>query len=161
MFQVSNVKVPEMRGFSISEYPFPVIGLNGSDSPRGRIFTLIHELVHIIRQQGGICDLHEAEVEANEPLESYCNQTAAETLVPVSALLHERPVVENEPNPAWTDEKLQYLANRFMLSQEVVLRRLLTLGRATSAFKRSGPPAPPQTPQAPNSSAISQGPLPY
>jgi Zn-dependent peptidase ImmA (M78 family) len=136
VFHVSNVEVSEMRGFSISEYPLPVIGLNGKDSPRGRVFTLLHELAHIMLREGGICDLREGELEQARPLEAYCNQVAAEALVPGSALLRERTVVENGPDPIWTNEQLRYLANRFMVSQEVLLRRLLTLGRTTGAFYR-------------------------
>ena len=136
VFQVSNVDVSEMRGFSIAEYPLPVIGLNGKDSPRGRIFTLFHELAHIMLQHGGICDLHEADAEVSEPLETLCNQTAAETLVPAPALLQDHRVIDNGPSLTWSNEKLQYLANRFMVSQEVILRRLLTLGRTTNVFYR-------------------------
>ena len=48
IFQVSGVKIEEMRGFSISAVPYPVIVLNRSDSPYGRCFSLIHELCHIM-----------------------------------------------------------------------------------------------------------------
>jgi transcriptional regulator with XRE-family HTH domain len=51
--QVAGINLDEMRGYSISDEPFPVIVLNGKDSSRGRVFSLIHELVHILLHAGG------------------------------------------------------------------------------------------------------------
>ena len=58
VFQTGGVSLDEMRGFSISAEPFPVIVVNAKDSPRGRVFTLIHEFAHILTNRGGLCDLH-------------------------------------------------------------------------------------------------------
>ncbi|MCL6634860.1 MAG: XRE family transcriptional regulator [Peptococcaceae bacterium] len=131
VFHVGNIELVQMRGFSISERPFPVIGINSKDSPRGRIFTLIHELAHIVLQRGGVCDLNETEAES---IEAYCNRVAGEVLVPKDALLHEETVVENGDNTVWEDWQLRALANRYMVSQEVILRRLLTFGKTTRSF---------------------------
>lgn len=131
VFHVKNIELTQMRGFSIGERPFPVIGINGKDSPRGRIFTLLHELVHIVLQSGGVCDLQETE---SESIEAYCNRVAGEVLVPRDALLHEETVVENGGNTVWEDWRLKLLADRYMVSQEVILRRLLTFGRTTRLF---------------------------
>jgi len=131
VFHVKNIELTQMRGFSISERPFPVIGTNGKDSPRGRIFTLLHELVHIVLQSGGVCDLQETE---SESIETYCNRVAGEVLVPKDALLQEETVMENGGNTLWEDWRLKLLADRYMVSQEVILRRLLTFGRTTRLF---------------------------
>lgn len=53
VFQTGGVSLEEMRGFSISAEPFPVIVVNAKDSPRGRVFTLIHEFAHILTNRGG------------------------------------------------------------------------------------------------------------
>ncbi len=131
VFHVKNIELTQMRGFSISERPFPVIGINSKDSPRGRIFTLLHELVHIVLQSGGVCDLQETD---SESIEAYCNRVAGEVLVPRDALLHEKTVVENGWNTVWEDWRLKLLADRYMVSQEVILRRLLTFGKTTRFF---------------------------
>jgi transcriptional regulator with XRE-family HTH domain len=52
--QVSGVDVDEMRGFSIGEHPLPAIALNGADTLRGRLFTLLHELVHILLHRSAL-----------------------------------------------------------------------------------------------------------
>ncbi len=54
-FQASGIDIAEMRGFSISDRPLPVIVINGKDGPRGRIFYLAHEFVHILLDNGGLC----------------------------------------------------------------------------------------------------------
>ncbi|KKM11267.1 hypothetical protein SY88_09350 [Clostridiales bacterium PH28_bin88] len=134
VFHVRNVELSQMRGFSISERPFPVVGINGKDSPRGRMFTLLHELVHIVLQNGGLCDLHELESKTDASIEAYCNRVAGEVLVPRDALLREETVVKNAGNYVWEDWQLRHLANQFMVSQEVILRRLLTFGKTTRSF---------------------------
>lgn len=134
VFQLRNIDLSDMRGFSISERPFPVIGINSKDSPRGRIFTLFHELTHIVLSMGGICDLREPETQKDDYIEVYCNRVAGEVLVPSDALLREVIVIENNDNKIWEDWQLKLLANRYMVSQEVILRRLLTCGKTTDSF---------------------------
>ncbi|HXN49289.1 MAG TPA: XRE family transcriptional regulator, partial [Bryobacteraceae bacterium] len=59
VFQTSGVSMREMRGFSIHESVYPVIVVNAKDSPRGRIFTVLHEFAHLLMHSGGLCDTHE------------------------------------------------------------------------------------------------------
>jgi Zn-dependent peptidase ImmA (M78 family) len=132
VFQFSGVEVEEARGFSLSERPLPVIALNGKDSPRGRIFTLFHELAHITLDLSGLCDLHESAAEGW--VEPFCNAVAGEALVPVPAIRSQPEVAGHATGPEWSDEDLRVLANRFMVSRETLLRRLLTLNLTTEAF---------------------------
>src|SRR5690625_7377925 len=46
--QFPFVEVEECRGFAIAEEKIPVIGINPKDSYNARIFTLIHELDHVL-----------------------------------------------------------------------------------------------------------------
>jgi len=43
-------------------------------------------------------------------------------------------VIEHGDNPVWEDWQLRLLANRYMVSREVILRRLLTFGKTTRTF---------------------------
>ncbi len=133
VFQVKNVELSDMRGFSLSERPFPVIGINGKDSPRGRVFSLLHELVHVALDDGGVCNLRESEATEHHLIERYCNRVAGEILVPKESLLNENIVI-NHHGMEWEDWQLKNLANRYMASQEVILRRLLTFNKITAAF---------------------------
>lgn len=132
--QFSGVSVSEARGFSIAERPYPIIAINGSDWPRAKIFTLFHELAHIALSASGICDLNE-ETHSVSSIEPMCNRVAGEALVPAEVLLAD-PIVSRHGSLRWEDSMLQALSLRFAVSGEVVLRRLLTLGRTTPDFYR-------------------------
>ena len=54
-FEMTEVPVEEARGFSIGIKPMPVAVVNIKDSLRARVFTLLHETVHILLESGGIC----------------------------------------------------------------------------------------------------------
>lgn len=133
--QFSQVDVTAARGFSVSATPFPIIAINGSDSPRAKTFTLFHELAHVSLGSSGLCDLHDAD-EQTDVVEPFCNKVAAEALVPTAALLAE-PLVRNQVGLEWEEWRLAELAQTYGISREVTLRRLLSLGRTTEAFYRA------------------------
>ena len=57
VIQVQRVDVTEMRGFSLGDGPCPIVALNGADWPRGKVYTLLHELAHVGFRSNGLCDL--------------------------------------------------------------------------------------------------------
>jgi Zn-dependent peptidase ImmA (M78 family) len=126
--EASNVSLGEMRGFSMSQnLPF-IVALNGADSDRGKSFTLIHELCHLILRQPGLCDL-----DAFGPdIEVFCNEVAGEVLVPRTRLLELMTVDAHRLGKRWSDQELESIQRVFGgASTEVILRRLLKLGLAT------------------------------
>lgn len=133
VFQVPRVSLEEMRGFSISEFPLPVIGVNSKDHPHGRIFSLIHELVHIMLRQGGLCDFRASSSLSPEEqrVEVFCNAVAGETLVPTNLLLEHEIVRNHGQSKEWSRHELEQLGAAFSVSKEVIIRRLLILGRTT------------------------------
>jgi Zn-dependent peptidase ImmA (M78 family)/DNA-binding XRE family transcriptional regulator len=138
VFQCSGIKTEEMRGFSITLFPLPVIGLNIKDTPKGRIFSLLHEFTHIMIGESGICDIQE-EFErrpAEQEFEVFCNHVAGAALVPKEYLLSERIVATKSNIEAWTDDELAALSRKFKVSREVILRRLLINRRTTEGFYR-------------------------
>ncbi|MFN7961726.1 MAG: XRE family transcriptional regulator [Thermoanaerobaculia bacterium] len=138
VFQMSGVEPSEARAFSVSELPLPAIVVNIKDSPRARCFSLLHELTHILLRTGGLCDLNDRSARAGEDLkvEAFCNAVAGAALVPADALLAE-PLVRRQASFEWHDSEIESLSGRFGVSQEVILRRLLALGRTTEHFYAS------------------------
>lgn len=136
--QTGAVSLDEMRGFSISAEPFPVIVVNAKDSPRGRVFTLIHEFAHLLINRGGLCDLHTATRAhtQEEETEVFCNQVAGSFLLPEEAFINEAIVTRKARRSLWEENEIRELADKYSVSQEVVLRRLLAFGRITEAFYR-------------------------
>jgi Zn-dependent peptidase ImmA (M78 family)/transcriptional regulator with XRE-family HTH domain len=132
--QVQGVDLHEMRGLSIGDQPFPIIVLNGKDTPAGKLFTVLHELVHVLLRSGGLCDLKDDQGQPRTPTEQaerYCNRVAAATLVPRSALMGLPVVAAASASTVWTDSDLRWLANRFGVSAEAMLLRLVFLGCAS------------------------------
>lgn len=131
VMQASAVDIAEMRGFSISHAPLPLLVLNGTDSPRGRVFTLCHELGHLALRDAGLCDLHDAP-DASD-VEVWCNEFAACLLMPRDDFLAEPIVANGAGFEEWDDQELELLSARYGVSQEAVLRRLVTVRRASLA----------------------------
>lgn len=137
-FQANDVEVAEARGFSIAERPLPVAVANIKDAPRGRIFTLLHEVVHILLASGGICDLHETGTDEASRVEAFCNRVAGAILFPRDALLATETVRSHRKSDIeWTDGELATLSREFGGSREAALVRLLTLGLTTEEFYRA------------------------
>jgi Zn-dependent peptidase ImmA (M78 family) len=120
------------RAFSLAEKP-PMIVLNHADAVNAHIFSLFHEFGHLLRGEGGICDFSEK----GRTHEWFCNRFAAEFLVPADSLLGLPEVSGHQKPEPWSDEVLGFLARRFKVSREMMLRRLLTLGRTTEHFYRT------------------------
>lgn len=136
VFQAMDVDLHEMRGFSITDARLPAVVVNVKDYVRGRVFTMLHELSHIMLGESGLCDLHEEshQVSTGDNVEVFCNRVAGAVFVPRRELLREEEVISTREQRNWTDEHIQKLADRYGASREVVLRRLLICGRVTEAF---------------------------
>lgn len=81
IFQTTRIKLREFRGFSISHTRLPIIVVNGSDAPNGKVFTLFHEIAHLANRTNGLCILDEDVKE-----EAIANSFAAEFLMPRTLL---------------------------------------------------------------------------
>jgi len=121
----------ELSAFSIYHDKFPTIVINSKDHPRRKLFSMLHELGHILLRNEGICEPFS---ETNLNIEKFCNHFAGAVLVPKDSLLNEPEVIKNQKNAEWEDETLFRIASNYGVSREVILRRLLTLGRTTHAF---------------------------
>lgn len=134
--QTSGVKREEIKGFSIGDRPHPVIAMNGSDWPRQRIFTLMHELAHVSLRAGGLCDLHEVRgrklvLSGDDRVEHFCNAVAASVLMVKDHVLAIPVVLRADQSTEWDLEEIRVLARRFEVSSESLLLRLISLNRAS------------------------------
>ncbi len=132
--QARNVKPEEMSGFSIADFPLPVVVVNIKDAEERRIFTLVHEMVHIATKQGGLCYLDHSLAGPAQRVEAFCNRVAGAALVPLEDLCTERVVREGAGSSGWSDDDIKALARRFRVSREVVLLRMVAGGLASREF---------------------------
>jgi Zn-dependent peptidase ImmA (M78 family)/DNA-binding XRE family transcriptional regulator len=137
VFQVATVNKAEMLGFSLAFPLFPVIAVNRKVPPNGRTFTLMHELVHLLLEEGGVCDIEDDLLRPprEQSVEVFCNHVAGSALVPSDLLLaHHLVAADTNRLREWSDDVLDSVAKDFCVSEEVVLRRLLINRRTTPEF---------------------------
>jgi len=136
VFQTGDVELKEMRGTSIPHGPLPVILLNNADAPVGRVFTLIHELAHILLTNGGhrTSAMEGQQLPEDQRLERASNRFAAATLMPKRDFLAE--AARFPSCGSGDDEALKALANRIKVSPEAALRRLVSLNKASASLYR-------------------------
>jgi Zn-dependent peptidase ImmA (M78 family) len=110
----------EFRGFVLCDDFAPLIFVNGADSKSAQMFTLAHELMHIWVGRDGIFNLINM-LPSNDRLEMYCNQAAAELLIP-------RKILEARwASAVATNEPFQSVSRSFKVSPLVAARRALDL----------------------------------
>lgn len=107
----------EFRGFALCDPLAPLIFLNGSDTKSAQMFTLAHELAHLWLGETALSDASMRNVSSNK-VEKWCNQVAAELLVPLSDITEYYRVTNN-----LTSELIR-LAGIFKVSTLVILRRI-------------------------------------
>lgn len=112
-------KDDSVSGFCLFHPLYPVIYLNNSTTVSRQVFTLVHELVHVL--------LRESDVEATDPgpaassradesVEWFCNAVAAEVLAPAESL--DRMLTAG----SLTEERISSIAESLWVSREVIVR---------------------------------------
>ena len=130
-------KQKDISGFCLLDTDLPLIYLNNSTTKTRQIFSLLHELAHLLINVSGISKFETSYVNrlpmAERKIEQFCNKVAAEILIPsadfiqqIAGFLGDAELVQ--------DHLYANLANRYGVSREAVLRRLLDMGRVSQAF---------------------------
>jgi len=119
-------------GFCIYDNTFPIIYINNSKTKTRQIFTLFHELAHILFKTGGIDTRSDDYInyldDESKRIEVYCNKFAGEFLVPKHDFLVQ--IMDKG-----LDEKLfSKLATLYSVSREVILRKLLDMDKIEQNF---------------------------
>ena len=108
----------EFRGFVLCDDYAPLIFINGADFTSAQMFTLAHELAHLWLGTDGVFNLVDLQPYDND-VERFCNEVAAEVLIPGDELDGCWPSVAESAEP------FQALARHFKVSPLVAARRVL------------------------------------
>ncbi|HQU83595.1 MAG TPA: XRE family transcriptional regulator [Pyrinomonadaceae bacterium] len=110
VFQFS-MPLDEVQGFCYTDnYPYSIV-VNSKHSYTSRLFTIFHELGHIVRHHSGMCLIDNIEEKQHE--EFSCNSFAGNFLIPEDYLIATNDLLE-----------IQKYSNLFRVSREAYLRQL-------------------------------------
>ena len=117
-------------GFSLYDDEFPVIYVNSSRAATRQIFTLFHELGHLLHETSGLdpvpANLLPRLSEPSRDIEIRCNGFGADLLLPPSEL--DRLMTDAQPSKSTAVR----IAGDLNLSREMVYRHFLDRGWITS-----------------------------
>ncbi|MDR2545142.1 MAG: ImmA/IrrE family metallo-endopeptidase [Methanobrevibacter sp.] len=134
IFETEDVLEDEMSGVSLYYDKYPIILLNGKNKPNRRIFTLIHELSHLMMVVSTICD-----VDMDNKKEFLCNQITSEVLIPLESLnntkISKNKAVKDHEGEEWTSRQLGTLSHIYGVSKQTVIIQLYKLGKTSKTFK--------------------------
>jgi Zn-dependent peptidase ImmA (M78 family) len=130
-------KQKDISGFCLLDANFPLIYLNNGTTKTRQIFSLLHELAHLLLNVSGISKFEQSYMSrlpvAERRIEQFCNKVAAEILIPSDDFGQQ---IADLPSDAESmqDHLFANLASRYGVSREAILRRLLDLERVRQAF---------------------------
>ena len=117
-----KLEVEEFRGFALTDRYAPLIFVNGADAKSALMLTLAHELAHVwLGAEGEGISGFEGIFPGNDRIEKFCDQAAAEFLVPARELKERWREVKGTPDP------FERVARYFKVSPIVAGRRAMDL----------------------------------
>ncbi len=127
-----SFKQKDISGFCLVDKEFPVIYLNNSTAPSRQIFTIFHELGHILLNSSGITKFNDSYISSlvgdSKNIEVFCNQFAAEFLVPSDDFSQWLNKFEN------VEKMTDSLSAKYKVSREVILRKLLDMSLVSQEY---------------------------
>lgn len=115
-----KLNVNEFRGFLLYDDIAPLIFINTNDSPSGKIFTLVHEYIHLLLQKEDIFVDENLLIENSD--EKRINKITAEFLIPAS---HVKELWDSSKDEA---EQIEGFSELFHASKLAVAIKLYNMG---------------------------------
>jgi Zn-dependent peptidase ImmA (M78 family) len=117
-----KLAVEEFRGFALTDRYAPLLFVNGADAKSAQMFTLAHELAHVwLGSEGEGISGFEGLFPRDSRIEKFCDQAAAELLVPARELRERWRDVRDAP------DSFERVARHFKVSPIVAGRRAMDL----------------------------------
>lgn len=115
----------EFRAFAMIDDLAPLIFINGADFWGGRLFSLLHETVHIWLGEDDLYNDRRNSGDGIKPIEVICNAVAGELMVPTTVFLEKWSQIQKED----VYQKIKDLSKVFLCSENVIARRALDNNR--------------------------------
>ena len=130
ILQIENISIKEIRGISLNYDILPIIAVNKNDSDRAKVFTLFHEIAHLVRRTSNLCLIDFNEREDEE--EKICNNLAANILIPeitLDSIINGKDLSD--------DRVITNLSDRYAVSKFVIIKRLYDLNKIDFVLYKS------------------------
>ena len=116
----------EFQGFALFDEYAPLVFVNAADFKAAQIFTLAHELAHLLIGESGLSGFSDLKP-GEHRVEKFCDEVAAEFLVPQQKLINFWAKAQSRDDP------YQAIARHFKVSAIVAARRAVDIGLADSS----------------------------
>lgn len=122
----------DVSGFCLYDNEFPVIFINNTYSFTRQVFTLFHEVFHLMAKTSGLDMFNDNKLKQyvignDATIENFCNKFASVFLVP-----NDDFAVNYKNIDPRNDNDIQKLANLYSVSREVILRKIKDRGDISS-----------------------------
>lgn len=126
-----SFKDNSVSGLCINDDQYPVIVINNAMSFARQIFTLFHELYHLVKGTNGAeiirDDYYQYLTPFQSTIEKECDEFANKFLIPEDDFANE---ISSSP---LSEERIEELANLYSVSREAIMYTLLQLHKISSA----------------------------
>ena len=124
-----------VRGFSAWDDHAPIVGVNTAYHPTARIFTLFHEVGHLVTRTDAACIGFVVPSDVEVGAERWCDRFAAELLIPADALRTVTSRLGMSEHAQVSDvETARRIAGRFNVSTRAASLRLQELRLAPASL---------------------------
>lgn len=117
-FQIS-MPVEDARGFALSDDHPKIVVVNSADLIEARIFTLMHEIGHVIL---GHTSLDIPDFEDNDKIEKWCNEFASGFLLPDNLV---KKIYEENNQNILDSNVLKSVSRKFKVSKSMILYNMV------------------------------------
>lgn len=122
----------EVSAFCLADQNPYIVSIDSSEHENRRIFSLFHEIGHILLHRSGVCAIDNVNRNSSQyiKVEKFCNQFSASFLVPKENFIKNEIVAElsKKPFSSWDNSDIKTLSLNYRVSQEVIYRRLVSVG---------------------------------
>lgn len=123
--------IDEFRAFTIIDEYAPLIFINATDSVSGKLFSLLHEFVHICLGVDDLFNDRHSTYKGVNKLETLCNAVAAEILAPDSWFTSIWDQFHSQSTSL--DETMRKTARFFKCGHIIIARKAMDAGKISEA----------------------------
>ena len=116
--------IDEFRAFTMIDDIAPLIFINSNDSANGKLFSLLHEFIHLCMGENSLFNDRYSNGKNVKQIETICNAVAAEILVPKTIFEREWNCAINQYDK---EQVIHILARIFVCGQTVIARKAYDL----------------------------------